>query len=408
MYITEQIRGKRGELTRLLVDLEAATDSTRDTINARVKAANDELRSLVDRSEALKATGDKRQIDPSLDGPARSRFGSGAPGTMIAIKSAEKFADSYGGSTPVSLDQYLRAALTGEWGRLPDDLWQGRGTKAAATDALGDLTLPSVLTNRIVDLTRGQSQVIKAGALTAKMNGPKEVIARVVAAPVPGWKVENALIAAGDITFEPLTLTARTLAARAVLSVELSDDVPTIGDALESELTAALAAELDRAALDGSGTPPEPRGLLNTTGVATQDVSLGLPGGYADFSRAVQFVREANHEPTGILLGPDVIGDLDRMTDTTGQPLRAPASYADLAKYPTTKLAGIAVVGDWTRFLVAIRQEIRIEASRQATDENGLGFASYSVLVRATLRADFAVLKPSAFQVLTDFNGTGS
>jgi HK97 family phage major capsid protein len=146
---------------------------------------------------------------------------------------------------------------------------------------------------------------------------------------------------------------------------------------------------------------------MNTSGVSTQDTSLGLPGGYADFSRAVQFVREANHEPTGILLGPDVIGELDRLTDTTGQPLRPPESYADLPKFPTTKLAGIAVVGDWTRFLVAIRQELRIEATRQATDENNLGFPSYSVLVRATLRADFAVLKPAAFQILTDF-ATGS
>jgi HK97 family phage major capsid protein len=394
---------KRLELTTAVGAHEKAAAAQRPALQRRVKTIQAELDSLIEDYDA--AGYGRRQVDISKDQPGWAE--PDRPGTIRAIKSAEKFADSFGGSTPVTLDAYLRAALTGEWGRLPDELWRGTAAKAAATDALGDLTLPAVLTNRVVDLTRARSQVIRAGALTARMQALSEIIARVVTAPTPAWKAENALIAEGDITFEPVTLTARTLAARAVLSVELSDDVPTVGDALEAELAAALASELDRAALDGSGTPPEPRGLMNTSGVSTQDTSLGLPGGYADFSRAVQFVREANHEPTGILLGPDVIGELDRLTDTTGQPLRPPESYADLPKFPTTKLAGIAVVGDWTRFLVAIRQELRIEATRQATDENNLGFPSYSVLVRATLRADFAVLKPAAFQILTDF-ATGS
>jgi hypothetical protein len=36
------------------------------------------------------------------------------------------------------------------------------------------------------------------------------------------------------------------------------------------------------------------------------------------------------------------------------------------------------------------------------------GFSSYSALIRGTLRADFAVLKPAAFVILTNITPSGS
>ena len=64
----------------------------------------------------------------------------------------------------------------------------------------------------------------------------------------------------------------------------------------------------------------------------------------------------------------------------------------------------MAAIGDWSQFVIGLQQDIRIEATRQANDEDGNDFSSYSVLARATLRADFAVLKPAAFVVLTDID----
>jgi HK97 family phage major capsid protein len=324
------------------------------------------------------------------------------PGTVRALKSSEKFASHYGGSTETSLDQWLRASFANNWGNIPTGLKTG-----LATDALGDLILPVPLSNRIIDLSRAASRVIQAGATTARMDGPSMQFARLKQDVSPGWKLENAQIGASAPTFEPVFMTARTLAAMVVLSVELSEDVPTIGPAIETALVAALGVELDRAALLGSGSGAEPRGLFHTSGVPFTDVSAGLPGSYQDLSRAIQTVREANLEPNAIILGSDVAGELERLTDDIGQPLRAPASVEAIAKYTTTKLNGFAVVGDWSWLLLGMRQDLRIEASRDAFDPvSDKGFPTYSVLVRATLRMDVAVLKPQAFAILSAFTGS--
>jgi len=67
----------------------------------------------------------------------------------------------------------------------------------------------------------------------------------------------------------------------------------------------------------------------------------------------------------------------------------------------TSNVASDAFVGDWSQFAIGMRTSIRIEATQLGADENGLGFASLSVLVRAWMRVDFAVLQPSAFVVIS-------
>lgn len=403
----QQIAAKRVEIAALFARADEPGGAT-DQVARAVKSGNAELLRLVDRAELLseqirdeRGPANRQIID---DDTSESGGTGDSPGIVRGLKSADKFGGTYGPSTPVTLDRYLRAAFTGNWDDLPDSLWAANGQKAMATDALGTLVLPTPLSNRIIDLTRAASRVVSAGATTVRMTTGEMTFGRLTQAPTPAWKVENDLITPSDAEFEPVTLTARTLAARVVLSVELAEDSPTIGNAIEAALTAELASEVDRAALLGTGTPPEPRGLVNMTGVTVLDTSAGLPANYNDFSRAVQAIREANHEPNAVLLGPDVIGELERLVDLNGNPLVPPDSYRELRKLSTTKLADSAAIGDWSQFVIGLRQEIRIEASRQANDENGKGFSSYSVLVRATLRTDFAVLKPAAFYVLTDID----
>jgi HK97 family phage major capsid protein len=84
-----------------------------------------------------------------------------------------------------------------------------------------------------------------------------------------------------------------------------------------------------------------------------------------------------------------------------------PAAASRLARATTTKLNGFAVVGDWSWLLLGMRQDLRIEASRDTYDPvSTKGFPTYSVLVRATLRMDVAVLKPQAFAILSAFTGS--
>ena len=64
-----------------------------------------------------------------------------------------------------------------------------------------------------------------------------------------------------------MTLTAKTLTRVVTLSVELWEDAdPSSEDIIASSFASQLAVELDRAALRGTGTAPEPR-VLNKSGV---------------------------------------------------------------------------------------------------------------------------------------------
>jgi HK97 family phage major capsid protein len=384
------------ELRGLTDQLEALSER-RDALNSQVEVERIRLAAMKAGQRPV-----NRQVEPEIEGSYSSYVDE--PGVVRALKSSERFAERFG-STSVSLDQFLRAALTGNWSRIPSSLKaMGEGS-----DLLGGYTVPSPLANRVIDLSRAASRVIQAGAGTVPMEESTLRFARLLTDPTAAWKTENAIITASDATFEPVTLHARTLAARVVMSVELSDDSPTVGNAIETALSAALAGELDRAAIFGSGTPPEPQGLVGTTGVTELDVTAGWPDlRYSDFSRAVQLIRMANHEPSGVIYGPDVAGSLERLEDEDRQPLRPPASFEALQKFTTSKLAETAAIGDWSQFAVGLRQELRIEASQAANDENGLGFSSFSVLIRGTLRADFAVLKPAAFVILTNITPSGS
>jgi HK97 family phage major capsid protein len=414
----KEAAGLSAEIAYKVANASNLTGAKAASAAEELRELNDRMEALIDRRDGLKSLVEverlrreavkagqrqvNRQVEPEIEGSYSSY--DNEPGVVRALKSSERFADRFG-STSVSLDQFLRAALTGNWSRIPSSL----KAQSEGSDLLGGYTVPSPLANRVIDLSRAASRVIQAGAVTVPMEESTLRFARLLQDPTAAWKTENDLITASDATFEPVTLHARTLAARVVMSVELSDDSPTVGNAIETALSAALAGELDRAAIFGSGTPPEPQGLVGTSGVTELDITAGWPDvRYQDFSRAVQMIRMANHEPTGVIYGPDVAGSLERLEDEDRQPLRPPASFDGLQKFTTSKLAETAAIGDWSQFAVGMRQELRIEASQAANDENGLGFSSYSVLIRGTLRADFAVLKPAAFVILTNITPSGS
>ncbi len=197
-------------------------------------------------------------------------------------------------------------------------------------------------------------------------------------------------------------------------SLELIEDSTGIEDVIETAFASSLALELDRAALRGSGTPPEPRGVRNTTGVTIQ--SQGANGSaltnYDPISTAIQTVQAANGDPTAIIYSPRTSGSLDRLKDTTNQPLRPPPSVEGIrrlvtAQIPenltqgTSSVASEVYVGQWNELLIGMRQRIIIEASKEASDATDSAFRQLQLHLRAYLRADIAVMQPAHFVVIT-------
>ena len=120
---------------------------------------------------------------------------------------------------------------------------------------------------------------------------------------------------------------------------------------------------------------------------------------------AFQVLRGANYEPTGVLLNPRTATSYAKFKDTTNQPLRAPDAVTAVSQYTTNQI-GTAItlgtsndtsdvfVGDWRMLAIGLRTTLQLAVLREAFVSNGqFGFFAYA-------RADIAVLRPTAFNVI--------
>ena len=298
----------------------------------------------------------------------------------------------------LGLGQYLRSMIIGGKSDLE------RRALSEGSDSAGGYTVPDFLSAQLIDLARARSVCIAAGAQTVPLSSDQNRIAKLLTDPIPAWRNEGGAVAESDPTFGPIDLTPRSLAVQTLISAELLEDTLNLAVELPRVMAAAMAVELDRVALIGSGVAPEPRGIANTSGIGTfaQDATIAS---YANLSRARTGILSANHMPTAYVMSPRDEGTFTDLTDGDGQPLMAPRAVADIPMLTTTSLPidggtgddeSTIVAGDFTRLLLGIRSDIRVEILKTSTYASNL---QYCLL--AHMRADVAVTHPGAFYTLT-------
>ena len=287
---------------------------------------------------------------------------------------------------------------------------------AEGVDASGGFTVPEILSGQFIDRVRNAMAVMRAGAVTVPMTSDVLHLARLAqpgiytdgspGGPAAVWKVENDPITEGTLTLERVTFTARTLPILLKLSVELSEDSNNIDAIIEREMAAALALELDQVALLGSGAAPEPRGILNQSGVNVEALNA-TPTDYDFLIDAIGRVWANNHEPNARLYNATLATAIAKFKSTAdAQPLRVPDVVAAVPAFRTNQIANEGTspdftsmfVGDFTQLLIGLRTSFRLEVSRVASD----AFDNLQIAVRAYLRADVQLAHPEAFDVTTD------
>jgi HK97 family phage major capsid protein len=291
-----------------------------------------------------------------------------------------------------SLDKVIRAMLTGDRSRLTD---VERQALNEGSDAGGGLLIGDEIAGSIVDLVRAKTVVVQAGATVLPMAGDSLTWPKVIQGATPAWREELAPMTESDIQFGALTFKAKTLRTVVKLSQELVEDLPPEGsDAIERELTAAFALEVDRVALLGSGTDPEPRGVANWPGVPVA-ATIGAPANYDFLSTLVSTVAGANHQANAIILSSGTAGTLDRLKATDQQPLQPPRSVAALPTLVTNLAGGYAFAGEWPLLVLAVRPQLGIK-TRQI--DAGLG-DDFSQEIVAWQRLDVGVVHAAGFAV---------
>ena len=162
---------------------------------------------------------------------------------------------------------------------IPQEAFQTmkRDLSVGTTTAGGHLVQTDVMGDQFIDLLRARSLVIEMGArVIAGLTG-SVAIPRKTSGTVGEWIAEGSSATESNPAFDQVTLTPKSVSGFIDVTRKLllqgSLDVESL---VKNDLAAALATAIDAAAINGSGTAPTPRGILNTSGIG--DVAGGTNG----------------------------------------------------------------------------------------------------------------------------------
>jgi len=273
----------------------------------------------------------------------------------------------------LSVGAYLRALATGARSDAEER------ALSETSGASGDYTVPTTLAARLIDNLRAQSVAVRAGAITVPLDSADHSIAKLATDPVPAWRSELGTITETDPTFGNVPLKARSLAAIVRVSRELLADSINLEAQLPVVLAASMAVEIDRAALFGSGTDPEPLGVANVSGIGEVAHGAALSD-YSPMVQAQTLVRTANADTSAFILHPRDSGTLNGLTASDGQPLNAPRSVAEVPFLNTTSVPtdggsgsdeSMIVTGQFRHLLIGIREDVAIRMLTERYADTG-------------------------------------
>ncbi len=291
---------------------------------------------------------------------------------------------------------------------------EARAVLNTGTDADGGYAVPSRLMGGVLAALVPESSVLQAGAGVLALDSPDFgakgfTLAAVDSTPTAAWRAENGAVSESSPGFRAVVLTPRSLSFYFKVSREWLADAAGVDTVLTVVMAQAFAKELDRAALRGSGTAPEPRGVLNTAGIlsvtnGTNGASLATTK-YANFFSAVQAILEANGPmPTAAIMSPRSRVTLAGLADSTGQPLQLPQMldrlrFLHTSQVPNNLTVGSSTdctevyLGDFSKLVYAMRERMSIQRLNEAFATSGqVGFLCH-------VRADVGVTYPKAFAV---------
>jgi HK97 family phage major capsid protein len=244
------------------------------------------------------------------------------------------------------------------------------------------------------------------------------------------FRTEGSLVTASDPVFDNVTLTAKTLSALVIGSMEWFADSPNVDAVVSEAIAKAIATELDLVALFGGQTtgaevgatglnrtfanPPNPTGIL--AGLLAQ-ASTNVLGGQANGTTqtATSFWNEVidvaaqpslfNETADAIIWSPTAAKYYGKTYDTTGQPLARPPFLNDYrffssAQIPSAMTQGTSTTnqtdvfaGDFSQVLIGQRLGLTVQTLVERYAELG------QIGILAHWRGDIGLARPRALAV---------
>lgn len=328
----------------------------------------------------------------------------------------------------------INAIRTGDWSNagFEKEVFDNTRQKAMSTGtgSAGGYIVPTQYVAELIEMLYAESVVVSLGATVMDdLIGSPVEIPKQVGGATASWVGENSDITSSDLTFGQLVLTPKSVAALVKLSNRLlSLSNPSIEAIVRRDMAQALALAIDLAALRGSGTSNQPKGIANTTGINT--VSIGPNGGTFTFDTAQDMITEleidnALRGKLAFVTHPLVIKKLKKYKvpqysgDTGGMPIVLPMTdqnLRDLLGYdfktttqlPTNLTKGSSsdctevYFGNWQELIIAVWGGLEIQASTETYD----AFQKNQTWIRAIQDVDIGVRHAESFCLCSDAKTT--
>jgi HK97 family phage major capsid protein/HK97 family phage prohead protease len=198
-----------------------------------------------------------------------------------------------------------------------------RDLVAGTPTAGGNTVATNLLSGNMIDLLRNKMVLPGMGMQMLSGLVGNIAIPKVTGGATAYWVSESGSPTASEQAFAQVAMTPKTLAAQTAISRKLllqsSIDVESF---VQNDLARVLAQEIQRVAINGTGTNPQPRGILNTAGIGS--VVGGTNGAVPTWANIVQLETEiaqdnADEGTLGYLTNSRVRGRLKTTSKVSGQ-----------------------------------------------------------------------------------------
>lgn len=287
----------------------------------------------------------------------------------------------------------------------------------------GNLVATDLLAANFIEILRNRAVVMNLGAtmltgLVGNVDIPKRT-----GVTSTYWVAEGADITQSEGTFGKISLTPKTVGARSQMTRQMMQQgTPDIEVLVRNDILAQMALAIDLAAINGSGSSGQPRGILNQSGI--NSVVGGTNGAAITYEHIVDLegsidVDNALEGSLYYLTNAKVINALKKLKTTTGEYLWAgtdsgllPGTPGSINGYPVARTNQVPsnltkgtasgtcsaiIFGNFSDLLVGNWGVLEVLANPY-----GAGYNSGSVDIRAMQTIDINVRRPESFAVMTD------
>jgi HK97 family phage major capsid protein len=384
------------ELTTLAATRGAEGDDVLGAYRTQIELRTTEAQKVLDAAAAANRDTLLASEQRSYDGHVRERD------AILGLQRAVEQRTETRAHVPESQRGLPAKKKTGLFGLELRALAEGSGA--------GAVIAPDDWSATFIDRLAAESVMLRTGI--RRMTTMRDVLhlPRIDSDPTAAWTAEAAPIAASDPGYTDVTATPRKLASLQTISNELiADSNPDVVSLLEMQVARALALKFDLGCFEGTGTPPEIRGLKNVVGITNDATLAASPTNLDAIANAITTLETKNAHATAIVMHPRSWGTLSKLKEGTAsnKPLLQ-ESAGSAGQAVTRSIYGVPVylssqlatnegtaessiyVFDASQIIAVFRQDTTIQLDRSRL------FNSDQSELRAILRADLIVPNPLA------------